>query len=321
MENNLFKLLKEDNLSVTMPNELFKELLEMESNDGLKAVHLGYTYSFIYLQTYLYRYAKYGQYIPSKKEIKELLGYSPLDKRTDYITKKDGLLEQKNILTTDNDFPIIADMGEDDFGNRVPMFTCIREYCYELKYEEYNFLLKRLNGTKASKYKYPVFAFERFEDEDGYCEEGTFYNNTNTTILDIRTFLFCMSTEGIGVNGFYLYAYLNHQNFKFKGDFNATLKRIGKEIGLSYGTVYELMKHMREHNLITTMHNMEYVSFAVAQSERKPSTHKVNSVEDFSKDKIEYEKLPFVSNKEHIKRSEEKFKHGKIHIELSELPF
>ncbi|MFJ7371676.1 replication/maintenance protein RepL [Lysinibacillus sp. NPDC098008] len=312
--------LQQYNLEVAMPNELFPQLLQMKEDKELKPVHIGFTYSYIYLQTYMYRYSTYGTYVPNGKEIKELLTYTPSNKAVDYIIKKNGLLEQKDILTTTNHFPIISEMEYDEYGiDRVPKITTIQEFCKEIQYETVDEWREQMKINRASTCKYPVFGFER-EYDDG-CVEGTFFDISDTTLIDMNTFLFCMSTDDIGVNGFYVYAYLLDKSNKFNNDFKATHKRIAKETGLSEKTVQRVMDALRSHNLITTVHNMEYFSFAVPKKDRKASTHKVNVSANFSADKIEYEKLKFVSNKVHEKKMDEKFTYGKVEINIEDLPF
>jgi len=173
--------------------------------------------------------------------------------------------------------------------------------------------------TRRSECKYPVFGFER-EYDDGYVE-GTFFDISDTTLIDMNTFLFCMTTDNIGVNGFYVYAYLLDKSNKFNDNFNATYKLISNESGLSEKTIQRVMDVLRSHNLITTIHNNEYFSFAISKDKRIPSTHKVNMSADFSSDKIEYKKLKFVSDKEHEKKMDEKFTSRLIEINIHDLPF
>ncbi|MFJ3386773.1 helix-turn-helix domain-containing protein [Lysinibacillus sp. NPDC086135] len=323
--------LQQYNLSVAIPNELFTQLLQMKEDKELKPVHIGFTYSYIYLQTYMYRYSTYSTYVPSVEEIKELFGYNPAEQRVNYIIKKNGLLEKKNILTTTNEFPVISDMVYDEYGiDRVPKITTIQEFCNEYEYETVDEWRGQMGITRRTTCKYPVFGFERYpeEDENGvYYEEGTFFNISDTTMIDMDTFLFCMSTDDIGVNGFYVYAYLLDKSNKFNGDFNATYMRIAKETGIGLNSITNIMNALRSHNLITTVHNVEYFSFAVPKKDRVPSTHKVNTSADFSADKIEYEKLKFISDKWYKEKFKDKFKnedtftHDGIDIDISDLPF
>ncbi|QTB24550.1 helix-turn-helix domain-containing protein [Lysinibacillus sphaericus] len=316
--------LQQYNLSVAMPNELFTQLLQMKEDGELKPVHIGFTYSYIYLQTYMYRYSTYDAYVPSKGEIKELLTYNPTEQLTDYIIKKNGLLEQKDILTTTNEFPVISEMEDDGFGNRVPKITTIHEFCNENQHETVDEWRNRMGITRRVDCKYPVFGFERYaeEDEQGvYYEDGTFFDISNSTLIDMDAFLFCMSTDGIGVNGFYVYAYLLDKSNKFNNVFKATYKRIATETGLSEKTIQRVMDALRSHNLITTIHNNEYFSFAISKDKRIPSIHEVNMSADFSANKIEYKKLKFVSNKEHNKLMENTFTSHLIEINIEDLPY
>lgn len=317
--------LQGDNLSVAMPNELFNDLLQMKEDKELKPVHIGFTYSYIYLQTYMYRYSTYSTYVPSVEEIKELFGYNPTEQRVNYIIKKNGLLEQKDILTTTTEFPIVSDMVFDEFDNRVPEITTIQGFYNEFEYETADDWRKEVGITRRATCKYPVFGFER-DYEDG-CIEGTFFDTSNTTIIDMDTFLFCMATDDIGVNGFYVYAYLLDRSNKFNGDFNATYKRIAKETGIGLNSITNIMNALRSHNLITTVYNVEYFSFSVPKKDRVPSTHKVNTSDKFSEDKIEYDKLKFISDKWYKEKFREKFTnedtftYDGIDIDISDLPF
>lgn len=308
-----------------MPNELFKQLLQMKEDKELKPVHIGFTYSYIYLQTYMYRYSTYGTYVPSVEEIKELFGFNANEQRVNYIIKKNGLLEQKDILTTTTEFPIVSDMEDDDFGNRVPKITTIKEFYNEYDYETTDDWRDQMGITRRATCKYPVFGFER-EYDDGYVE-GTFFDISDTTLIDMNTFLFCMNHEDLGANGFYVYAYLLDRSNKFDDDFNATYKRISQETGIGLNSITNIMNALRSHNLITTVHNMEYFSFAVPKKDMKASTHKVNTSADFSADKIKYEKLTFISPKWYEIRTGKKLRdestitHEGIDIDFSDLPF
>lgn len=316
--------LQEQNLSIVIPNELFAQLLRMKEDKELKPVHIGFTYSYIYLQTYMYRYSTYDSYVPSVEEIKELLTYSPNDQRTNYIIKKNGLLEQKDILTTTNDFPIISEMVDDEYSfDRVIKITTIQEFCKEIQYVTVGEWRNQMGVNRRTTCKYPVFAFKRYveDDEGGVFCDGTFFDISNTHLINMNTFLFCMITEDIGVNGFYVYAYLLDKSNKFADDFRASYRRIAQETGLSFGTISSLMNALRSHNLIVTVHNMEYFSPGRNKNERIASSHKVNKSEKFSVDKIDYEKLKFLSKKAHVEKTYENLTFQKITIKLDDLPF
>lgn len=315
--------LKQYNLSVAMPNELFTQLMQMKEDDELKPVHIGFTYSYIYLQTYMYRYSTYSQCVPSVEEIKELFGFNAAEQRINYIIKKNGLLEQKDILTTTTAFPVISEMEDDDFGNRVPKITTIQEFCKEYQHQTVDEWREEVGINRRATCKYPVFGFER-DYEDG-CIEGTFFDISDTTLIDMDTFLFCMNHEDLGANGFYVYAYLLDRSNKFDDDFNATYKRISQETGIGLNSITNIMNALRSHNLITTVHNVEYFCLSVPQKDMKASTHKVNTSADFSADKIEYDKLKFISPKWYEIRTGKKLKdtftHDGIEIDFSDLPF
>lgn len=315
--NKLNELLQKEKYEIAMPNELFEKLLELKKGGEIKSTHIGFTYSYIYLQTYMYRYCTYEQHVPSVEEIKKMLTYSPKNKEIDYIIKKDGVLEYNQILYTESDFPIMWELDEYEDVNIITIKSFIKEY----DYPTFDMWRKERGITRRATCKYPSFIEEggKFRELD-----GTNVNIANTTMLDMPTFMFCMQTDGIGVNGFYLYAYLKHQSFKYNDDFRATFNRISRETGMSVKTVQRVMNVMREHNVITTKHNMEYFSLAIRAEERKASSHIVNDVDSFSIEKIEVKKLEIVDTYTHIKNKGEVLTDKQqvlLDISLESLPF
>lgn len=117
----------------------------------LKSTHIGFAYSYIFFETFMYRYAKYQKYVPPVSEIKEILGYSGSNKNVDYIIKKNGLLEQEGILLTQNNYPISVEF--DDIEKFV--FTTTEELNYTRQFREQQDL------TKNTFCKFPVFAFNQ----------------------------------------------------------------------------------------------------------------------------------------------------------------
>lgn len=315
--DKLNELLQKEEYEIAMPNELFEKLLELKKGGEIRSTHIGFTYSYIYLQTYMYRYCLYEQHVPSVKEIKKILTYSPKNKDIDYIIKKDGVLEYNHILYTESDFPIMWELDDYEYVNIITIKRFIKEY----EYPTFDMWRKERGITRRATCKYPSFMDERGEFRE---LDGTNIDIANTTMLDMPTFMFCMQTDRIGVNGFYLYAYLKHQNFKYNDDFRATLTRISKETGMSVKTVQRLMDVMGEHNVITTKHNMEYFSLAIPAGERKASSHIVNDINSFSIDKVEVEKLKIVDTYTYMKNKGEILTDKQqvlLDISLDSLPF
>src|SRR5437763_8036906 len=98
---------------IFMPNEIFDDF-----KSGFDSgVHKAFAYSYYYVVNYLYRYTKYsfGERF-TQPEIMEFLGYSASNKKLNYITKKDGLLDQIGYTKTTTDYPVQWNFDSDYAG-------------------------------------------------------------------------------------------------------------------------------------------------------------------------------------------------------------
>lgn len=261
---------------LAMPNFIIDELVKLAKTNTIKPTHIGFTWTFLYIETWLYRYAKYSKVVPTYADIKKLLGYSPTNQRLDYIIKKDGLLDSINLTITTNDFPINISWSEKLIIDTLSEFD--KEYV--IKFRESN------NISISQVCKYPVYAYDR------EYEGGSFYDSSNTTLVDFNVFAFCMSKEDLGCTAFYLYNLIKHKN-DVLNSYDATYGRISNESGLSTRTTQRYMENMRAYKMINTIHNMDYFSPCVSKEERLASSHFVNEYEQFSHIKVEYDKLKF----------------------------
>ena len=83
-------MLKEEQMSVYMPISL---LFELDGQESIKKTHRDLVFSYLYMITIFW---KYGYYVREKivlADIKEALGYSRVDKRTNYLFKVGGELD------------------------------------------------------------------------------------------------------------------------------------------------------------------------------------------------------------------------------------
>lgn len=101
--NKLVQFNEEYESNLFMPNEIFKDL-----KANIKGVpHIAFAYSYIYLSTWLYRYAKHvnvGTFDNAK--IKEVLGYKPNTRTINFLIKKGGLLDEMEYLQSTRDYPV-----------------------------------------------------------------------------------------------------------------------------------------------------------------------------------------------------------------------
>jgi hypothetical protein len=187
--NEIQELLQyyEKESKVFMPNEIFIDLKGAVYNSP----HLAFAYSYTYLVTWLYRYAKHMSKdgLIDNGKLKEILGYNAITKGLDYLTKKNGLLDQLGCTETVKDFPTLWTFEDGDLE-------------FEM-YSENKEMLTTWNLPGKYSIKYPVKAFHRY-DED--VLDGTFYEIASTHCIPFEVFMFCMSNNLIGTIGFYLYS-------------------------------------------------------------------------------------------------------------------
>lgn len=270
--------------NLALPNELFKKLVDLVKEGKLKSSHIGFTYSYIYLQTYMYRYAKYGYSVPTAAEIKAILGYSESNKQVDYIIKKNGLLEQEGILLTTNDFPTVVQYDEEEKF----VISTIGQLDYAKEFREAKGL------TKNQYCKYPVFGYHSTYEGylDGESYDGTFFYSERTHIIEFKAFAFCMANEAIGVNGFYLYCYIKHKNDTYRDDYKVTAKRLSQETTFSERSIKRYLDGLRSYRVVDTTHEQEFFVIGLYDSsKRKASGHYANKYAYFSWDRVLYEKL------------------------------
>lgn len=336
---------------LAMPNELFTKLLELKEDKTIKSNHAPFIYSYLYLNAYLYRYSIYETYVPSTSDIKEMLGMSKGTKTVDYIIKKDGLLDKLGLTYSTKDYPIHT-MWVDEDGNKLerPQFNMLKEESNKINElfhgdldeiqvafgaKSYELAYRKKHNLLNNQYcKLPVFAFYRdvddfFETEtiDYLSVDGTFYESNNTTIIPFEVFQFCMENEDLGVTAFYIYAYLKHKGDLHQNGYDASHKRLSKELGLSEKTIQTYRNAMRSHNMIHLKHNMTHYSPNV--EDRKVSTNIVQPPVKFTLEQVEYNKFNNKGGKSKVVECEiddllagnDRFKTKIIEFNIDDLPY
>lgn len=220
-----------------IPNSILKDLQNELSN----ASQIGFAYSYYYLVTYLYRYAKYGNANKfTQRDLKQLLGYNPDNKKVDFIIKKKGLLEQMFYVQTEKHYPVAWRMSETEL-----LFILSNDdMVSDMIPNERNYTIKK-----------PLRAFYSCPEsqEDNYYD-GTFYNTDNTHAIPVHVFITAMNTKKIGVIGFYLYGYFKRQNDiskKFSGQsFYASRERLAEDTGISYNVAIKYAHALADAGLL-----------------------------------------------------------------------
>lgn len=306
---------------VALPNNLFDKLLALVEKKELKSQHVGYAFSYLYLQTYMFRYTKYDKFIPTAGEIKEILGYSQTNKTLDYITKRNGLLDEHKITETSNDFVLVSEFESD-----------ILTFTYASNLGGIEWYRKHYNVGLSQTYKIPIFGFHTNPDDyEDFIEphDGTFYEfNDDTsdsyTLIDFEVFAYMMANKELGVNAFYLYCYLLHKNNTLFESYDASTKRLSDETGLSSKTVQRYRDNMRAFNVMTLVHQMDHFVIGLNNKyERKASSNLTHRFENFTMEETTYNKQTKIDYKAYKKMRNEPYidNTSLLEFEESELPF
>lgn len=289
-----------------MDNELFNTLLEMKEENVIKSTHIPFVYSYLFITGYMYKYGKYNNYMMKTSDVKELLGFAHNNKAIDYLIKKNGVLDSYDLTETTTDITVGYELDELGSVNLITLSQFPSDIIAQFRVE--------YGITNRQTIKIPKsYDFDHIE---------------NTTLCDIRVFEFCMRNDELGINAFYLYSYLKHMNFKFKG-YDANHIRLAKELGLSKNTIQKYRDAMRKYNMIYLSHNMEV--FHPNMKDAKVSTNYINKFEQFSNVGMEYNKFLKSSEKDgnkfnldlskRIVAEKIKVNSFKVEIALEDLPF
>ncbi|WJJ55246.1 hypothetical protein QB910_000002 [Dabrowskivirus KKP3916] len=231
---------------IYIPNEIFEDLKKIID----KGVNIAFAYSYYYLITYLYRYSKYVEKRFTQPLLKELLGFSPTNKKIDYIIKKDGVLDTIGYTRTVKDYPVSYHLDDD----KIPNFTLLSEW--KVSHPEYAITQPEERNFRI---KYPVKAFYRNEmaEYNDYFN-GTFFEARNTHGIEIKTFLDMMDSDTeheLKCIGFYLYGFLCSRIGQYGGDWTAISKQqLVIDTRLSNWTIDTYIRRLQKRGFITVTH-------------------------------------------------------------------
>ena len=269
--------------NLVMSNKYFRIFNQLVKGKKLKKAHIPYSFAYMYLITYLFRYTKYEDVVLSTKAIKELLGYSATNKSIDYITKQDGLLDSEGLTLTLFDFPVvhtITDSGELEF-------TMLSEFNSN---NSYGTKWRQLHGINFNQScKYPILGF--YSNTDIHNEftlnnlGGTYFNSSDTTMIPFEVFMYCMSHSELGVVGFYLYCYITYQ-VGLTGNCQMSKLELARNCNLSERTCQSYLNTLRQYNLI---HTVVADKFIIGSSDKvkdkgEANTHFNNTFDEFIQD-------------------------------------
>lgn len=265
---------------IYIPNEIFNDLSILEEKGS---GYIAFAYSYYYLINWLYRYTKYGEVILDAKMFKRVLGYNSSTKGLDYIIKKGGVLDSIHYTKTTSDYPVMW-----LFNSNQLEITTVNEL------DSYSKEKLKERHTNRFSIKYPIKSFARtIESEIDHDEDGTYFDVSNTHEVSMNVFIFCMSIKELGCTGFYLWSYLKMMNQMFKRGYDVSLSSLSTETNISRMTMCRYLDTLKQHNMISTIHNQEYFSPKVKSENRKSNTYITNDFANFSKNTVSYKKISY----------------------------
>jgi hypothetical protein len=262
-----------------MPNEVIEMLVKDEELNRAKAPHVAVAYTYLFLITWLYRYAKYGVMElenTTNKAIFRIMGIAETSKEYYYIIKKGGVLDRLGLTATHS-------------------FTKAPMSWYFLEEEDYNFIefelfeemdveIKQIwtegASLKRRQVKEPLLATgyrNPFNEEDVEAFNGTFneYGKEYTHMVGMDAFIKCVTTEDLGINAFYMQSFLRSRYGK-NTDVSISLETISAESGLKSGTRDKALKMLKAYHMLFCMPS----NFCLERGEYKTDSSTYCLVED-----------------------------------------
>ncbi|MFE4525071.1 hypothetical protein ACFRCQ_23690 [Cytobacillus firmus] len=322
--NELKPDIKDDKSAAIITTSTGVKRRKRGKNKGLNINHLAFSYSYYYLISWIYRYAKHRttNEIIDNGKVKEILGYNADTKGLDYITKKNGLLDQMEYTKTDKDFPLTWTFNQFEGLE----FSMLSEYI-EAETKDNPFvtkssILEMYQIPRKYTVKYPVKAFYRTQESD--YENGTFYEVENTHMIPFDVFMYCMDNENIGTIGFYLYCFIKRMNDFYSGGWDTSIENLILETEIPESTLLKYIDVLRKYKMIDVEYNQEYFCLALDPKDRKANTYTVNDFDLFTYKPQSYKKMEIISVEEYKKKKEEEFVKlfgNTVDIPLEDLPY
>ncbi|WP_369899763.1 hypothetical protein [Bacillus manliponensis] len=256
-EYNTLLSVADSEYNVVIPNEFFDDInkLKKEINLSKDSKHVSFAYGYLFLITYIYRYTKFHshqEYGFTEQEIKKLLTISPDSygkNSVNNISKRGGILERMGYIEKVKDYPVSYDFDKEE--NEF-VFCYLSEIIEDLGDNATKLFP---TNTKNRRVNFPV---KMFEDRDipalnRECN-GTIFDVTYTTSIDIRVFIYCMVREELGLEAFYLYSFIKFKNGYYGNYWRRSVKNIVEDTGLSQTVVQSRLKELEQHGMISNTH-------------------------------------------------------------------
>ena len=293
----------EEQSKIFMPNEIFEDLKDNIDITEIKrgSEHIAYAYSYVYLISYLYRYAKYAEHLYKEEELKEILQTTNNHKA--YITKKGGVLDQLNYIKKESDFPIKIDYDMWYEATENPQSKPVFKMNSEMieYFDSPNITSEISKLSKNHKINYPFRAFHaptKYVDDEGkiikvlnpteFDSQGYFFDIENTHMIPVEVFMFCMSKEDLGTLGFYIYSFLKHKTDIFPRGWNCSKVNLVKLTGIKITSLNIILKKLEEYNMIYNSHEPYYLNLHLSSEIKlKACAYKAKRFDQFKTKKQE----------------------------------
>lgn len=297
--NEIYETMKfnEKESSLFIPNEIFEDLIKNIKTTS----HIAFSYSYIYLITWLYRYAKHFNVndIIDNKKIKTILGYNSNNQTLDYLIKKNGLLDDMGYTESTRDYPLTWDFNK--YNREDISFFMSSEIEGEVS-DHRKAIPKRFFLKKPLKGFYRI----RIEDREEFEEVGTFYDISNTHCIPFEVFVYCMSNPKISCVGFYLYCYLKHKNDIFEFGYDVSLDELSIQTGIARRTLNSYLGVLKSYTMIDFHYNQDFFAAGMKKEDRKANTYSARGYALFSETPEPFKRIKYISNIEYVEKQNKK---------------
>lgn len=281
---------------VFMPNEIYSDFarafaeLKEEANNDLRSSHIAYAFGYTFLAHYMWRFARYyiwdnakGSVPINEAIIKQMLGFPAKSEAYTYLTKtKTGLLEQIGYIRKVTDKPIDHYYEDDD---RIDL-------AFVMESESPS---PEKTNNKNWKVAMPVKGIWRKPEDEVNPEikypNGTIHRFENTHIVDMKTFIYCITHPELGVEGFYLYCFLRMQYDKFPMGYDCSKERMARLTGMSIDEIKSQLESLEIFNMITNDHK-PWCQGKPDDKIAKANTYTVLEYDEFAQNKMQINTIP-----------------------------
>lgn len=227
---------KKQDLYIRIPNEIFKDLGEVEFKNWK---HKSFAYSYHYLISYLYRVTIYGNTPETYCQESVISSIYKKSEHVSYITKRNGLLDKMGYTISTSDFPVTYSFDAEGI---------LQFYKFKALQKQVG---KEIMPSLGGRFfiKEPVKAFIRFDDEDF---TGTFYDAQNTHQIKVSDFIDIIKNDNLGYVGLYVYAYLVYYCNKFPNGYTLSNKEFSNFLGANERTVAKYTLELEDKGFIRT---------------------------------------------------------------------